>query len=118
MGIRDEYAKTKADLFWEQFPILEDQLIKGRIKVSRVPGKYLVRTYCEVCDEAVHAIKQHGQRLLIIAVGDRWFLHQCPQPNEPNAQEQTEDEQQRDGAGEPVSRYPGANPDYEATNDS
>lgn len=111
MGIRDKYAKTKADLFWEQFPVLEDQLIKGRIKISRVPGKYLVRTNCEVCDEPCNAIKQHGQRLLIVCVGDRWFLHQCPQPVDPNEQEQADDEQ-RDGSGEPVSRYPGANPDY------
>ena len=113
MGIRDKYAKGKSEEFWEQFPVLEDQLTKGRIKISRVPGQFVVRTYCENCDEPCHAIKANGQRFLIIAVGDRWFLHQCPQPVDPNQQELELDEQQRDGSGEPTARYPGANPDYE-----
>ena len=101
MGVRDRYAQTAGEKFFNQFPLLEDQLSKGMIKISRVPTQFVVRTYCETCDEPCNAIKQHGQRLLIVAVADRWVLHQCPQPTD--QRQDDEPEQQRDGSGETVN---------------
>lgn len=102
MGVRDRYARTKGETFLDDFIHLEDQLSKGMIKISRIPTQYIVRTYCETCEEPCNAIRYHGQRLLIVAVADRWILHQCPQPVDPregdNLDESFDDRENSRGA--------------------
>ncbi len=82
-GYRSKYVETSADKFWNQFIHLEDQLAKGKIKIARVPGSFMTRTYCMDCDEPCNAILVKGERLLIVINGDRFLLHQCPPPVDP-----------------------------------
>ncbi len=103
MGVRDRYAKSKGETFLDNIINFEDQLNLGRIKVSRIPTQYVVRTYCPDCNEACNAIRYHGYRLLIVAVANTWVAHQCPQPTEPRQNDnQAGTEQQHDGSGNPV----------------
>jgi hypothetical protein len=97
MGIRDRYARTKAETFLDNIIHLEDQLSRGRIKISSIPTQYIVRTYCPDCDEPCNAIRYHGQRLLIVAIADTWVPHQCPQPIEPRERENQDGDTNRSG---------------------
>ena len=117
MGVRDRYAKTKGETFLDDFIHLEDQLAKGMIKISRIPTQYIVRTYCETCEEPCNAIRYHGQRLLIVAVADRWILHQCPQPTEQRQHDNQIGSEQFDGSGEPTGQSNAAPNDSENPGD-
>ena len=75
-------AKYGADNWLERnFGDLEPKLEKG-IRAAEMPPWFLIRTYCEYCDEPCCSIRHRGERLLVVVVDDMIFLHQCPPPVE------------------------------------
>ena len=57
----------------------------GRVHHTRIPGWFLIRSWCTSCNEEVTAIRYHGRRICLVPngqgqMGKYWAIHQCPHP--------------------------------------
>ena len=101
MGVLSNH-RDATDFFTTRFGnTFLQSLERGRIAVGQIPGYKTIRTRCTDCDDWCSAIRHCGERLLIQIHGNRWIIHQCPQPNDVLW---ADDHDQRDGDGELVAR--------------
>ena len=86
LGLLTKYQDD--NWFDDTFHDFEGRLEKGLIPHIAIPGWFLIRTYCQDCDEPATAIRYHGRRILVVPSGTEqlgkfWVIHQCPPPVEP-----------------------------------
>lgn len=97
--LSENLLEKYAGLNWfdETYSDFEPRLERGEIPVAGIKPWFLIRTYCTDCDEPALAIRYHGRRILIIANGERFIPHQCP---DPTPQVYPDDPEVRDGSGD------------------
>lgn len=88
-------AKHSGSWLDKNFDDLEADLAKG-MHSGEIPPWFLIRTYCQDCDESCLAIRHKGKRHLVHEVAGRLSLHQCPQPA---PEVYPDDPEVRDGSG-------------------
>ena len=106
MGVLSDH-RHQTDWFLTRFGNTFLQgLEKGHINVGAIPAYKTTRTRCMTCQEWCYAIRVCSERHLIQTHGNAWIIHQCPHPQD--QRDYPDDQDQRDGDGNPVANN-GAN---------